>query len=154
MTDTSRLADMRRLIERLALAVQSAELAAHDENTSRFDGVIAVANESRAALVALAEDAERLDWLLRKACLAATEDGDEIGLFLTENETDMAFAVIADCTGEDAEHYLTAEDAPFLTDEQRAHINGSIRGATGSVRDPRALRAAIDAARAAHTEVK
>lgn len=103
-------------------------------------------------LVGLRKDEKRLNYMLRNARLAMVEDGDELGLWLTDREDERAFAILAQCSGDDSDEPLTAEDAPFLTDEQRAHLNGTVPKARGFVNDPAALRAALDVAMAAATQ--
>ena len=104
--------------------------------------------EYEAKLAALEADRARLDWLLNDAILAPNEDGESLCLFLRANdEHEKAFAVVADASGDDPDIGFTAEDVPFLSEEQRAHINGSIPLATGSVNDREAILAAIDVAR-------
>lgn len=94
------------------------------------------------------DEAKRLEWALRNACLAMVEDGDSVGLFLNaSDEKDTAFAIVAECTGEDGDEPLTAEDAPWLTVDQRARLNGTAPEVNGSVTDLAALRAAIDSVR-------
>jgi len=99
-----------------------------------------------AALRTRLEEAERrLDFVLADAMLAMVEDGDRVGLFLTHAENEKALAIVAWPSGEE-DGELTIEDAPFLTDDQRADLNGTVRTASGCVTDPVALRAAIDVA--------
>lgn len=91
-------------------------------------------------------DTRRLNWILRKAVLSSSEDGESLYLFLGLHDEERAIATVAEASGEDIEEFFTAADAPFLTDEQRGHINGSIPHAKGYVDDPATIRAAIDAA--------
>ena len=90
-------------------------------------------------------DTARLDYLLRSALLTLDEDGEHLCLFLNlwrgiDNE--RAVLIGATPSGDDGE--LTAEDAPYLSANQRAEINGTIYHASGSVTDPIAIRAFID----------
>ncbi len=83
------------------------------------------------------EEASPLAWLLCKAVLAPNEDGDILLLFLNlwgEWEEERGL-MIASADGETSEEPFTAEDVPFLTDEQRAHINGTTTHARGYIDD-------------------
>jgi len=88
---------------------------------------------------------EILDYLLGKAMMGVTEDG-ELCVWLNrsrgnQEEEPAVLVVCAEGSGDDGE--VTSEDAPFLTDDQRADLNGTRRGATGFIDDPAAIRAAF-----------
>ncbi|MDP1891481.1 MAG: hypothetical protein Q8K55_11375, partial [Gemmatimonadaceae bacterium] len=88
------------------------------------------------------DDPRIVDALLAKATLGTTEDGD---LCIWQNhmnsEQETALAMIGEPTGDNGE--FTPEDTPFLTDDQRAHINGTIPNATGVIDDKPTIRAAL-----------
>ena len=82
---------------------------------------------------------------LGKAMMGVTEDG-ELCVWLNrsrgnQEEEPAVLVVCAEGSGDDGE--VTSEDAPFLTDDQRADLNGTRRGATGFIDDPAAIRAAF-----------
>lgn len=89
-------------------------------------------------------DTERLDFLLRNAHLTCTDDGENLCLFFTEKDDELSFVIVAYATGESSEEPFTAEDVPFLSDAQRANLNGATTTATGYVDDPAAIRSALD----------
>ena len=110
-----------------------------------------IASISGASPTAGSEDTERLDWILNQAMLCPIEDGDTLGLFIgdAKDEHLKAFAVVAECTGDDGDEVLTAEDAPWLTEQERAYLNGS--GPPSPITKA-TLRRTIDAARSSAGE--
>lgn len=96
---------------------------------------------------------DALAWLLRKATMAMCEDGEHLCIWLNHTasaETEAALLVICTPSGDDGE--LIAEDAPFLTDEQRANLNGSALHATGYVDDKATIRKAVEYVASLHPE--
>jgi hypothetical protein len=90
-------------------------------------------------------ESSALRWLLRDATMGLCDDGDRLCAWLNhspKSETEPAFLVICEPSGDDGE--VTAEDAPFLTDEQRAHINGTIPHAQGFIEDVDTIIAAVE----------
>lgn len=137
----------------LPLAGKRTELQAEIENDHYLQALISQ-RASPPPAEASTRDTERLDWLLRNAMLTMLDDGDgSIGLFLTADENERAFAIVAESTGDD-DGTLTADDAPWLTDAQRAQLNGLAPTNNGVVTDRTAILGAIDAARAARPSVE
>lgn len=92
-----------------------------------------------------ANDTERLNLLLAGAHLCPTEDGETLGLYLSDKENELAALIVASAS-DDEEGYFTREDVPFLSDDQRNHLNGvSASGPWKWASDPQVIRKAIDA---------
>ena len=100
---------------------------------------------TRATVPLVQTDTARLDAILSRAFLCITEDGERLGLFIGDAADDklMAFAIVADCSDED-DGTLTAADVPFLTDEQRAYLNGTLPNPRPGIIDAAAIRGALD----------
>ena len=103
-------------------------------------------------VAAAEQDAGRLDLILSRSALCMTEDGDQLCLYVggENNERQMPVAVVADL-GCDTDEAITKDEAPWLTDAERAFLNGE------APHDPAiitadTLRRALDAARAATPE--
>lgn len=89
-------------------------------------------------------DTERLDLLLRHAHLCTTEDGEHLGLYLGDAENECAALTVAEATDEQDGSFTTG-DVPFLTEGQRAELNGAVGTTDGKwANDPAVIRAAID----------
>lgn len=114
---------------------ESHRVCARCEAESQLTALLAAAKEGR-------KDTERLDWIAARSVVGGTEDGERVGLWITDSDNEMipALAVIADVTGEDGE--LLSEDAPFLCEAQITEFNEK-----GVLSGPDILRKAPDAAR-------
>lgn len=97
------------------------------------------------------DDTAILDAILAVSALSPTEDGEALWLYVggKGNERQHGALEVATATGEDNDEPFTTADVPFLTESQRAQLNGVAGADIGPWKwatDPSVLRAAVRAA--------